>query len=116
MRRIVVFLMSVTVATAALVAPASAQWPDRPIKLIVPFAAGSSSDTIARIVAAKAGEKLGQQFRVEPVPRDAQMLDWLMKPGPVSPEKAYGPAARIICAVSSPLATAASTVPMSRPA
>jgi tripartite-type tricarboxylate transporter receptor subunit TctC len=65
MRRIVVFLMSVTVATAALVAPASAQWPDRPIKLIVPFAAGSSSDTIARIVAAKAGEKLGQQIVVE---------------------------------------------------
>jgi len=65
MRRIVVFLMSVTVATAALVAPASAQWPERPIKLIVPFAAGSSSDTIARIVAAKAGEKLGQQIVVE---------------------------------------------------
>ncbi len=65
MRRIVVFLMSVTVATAALIAPASAQWPDRPLKLIVPFAAGSSSDTIARIVAAKAGEKLGQQIVVE---------------------------------------------------
>jgi tripartite-type tricarboxylate transporter receptor subunit TctC len=65
MRRIVVFLMSVSVATASLIAPAFAQWPDRPIKLIVPFAAGSSSDTIARIVAAKAGEKLGQQIVVE---------------------------------------------------
>jgi tripartite-type tricarboxylate transporter receptor subunit TctC len=65
MRRIVGFLMSLTVATAALIAPASAQWPDRPLKLIVPFAAGSSSDTIARIVAAKAGEKLGQQIVVE---------------------------------------------------
>jgi tripartite-type tricarboxylate transporter receptor subunit TctC len=64
-RRIVQFLMSVSVASAALVAPAFAEWPDRPIKLIVPFAAGSSSDTIARIVAAKAGEKLGQQIVVE---------------------------------------------------
>ena len=65
MRRIAVLLMSVTVATTAFIAPAFAEWPDRPIKLIVPFAAGSSSDTIARIVAAKAGEKLGQQIVVE---------------------------------------------------
>ncbi len=65
MQRIVVFLIFVTVATAAFVAPAFAQWPDRPLKLIVPFAAGSSSDTIARIIAAKASERLGQQIVVE---------------------------------------------------
>ena len=65
MRRIAAFLMSVTVVSAAFIAPAFAEWPDRPLKLIVPFAAGSSSDTIARIVAAKAGEKLGQQIIVE---------------------------------------------------
>jgi tripartite-type tricarboxylate transporter receptor subunit TctC len=64
-RRIAALLMSVTVASAAFIAPALAEWPDRPLKLIVPFAAGSSSDTIARIVAAKAGEKLGQQIIVE---------------------------------------------------
>ncbi len=45
--------------------PAQAQWPERPIRLIVPFGAGSSSDIIARLIAAKAGEKLGQQFIVE---------------------------------------------------
>jgi tripartite-type tricarboxylate transporter receptor subunit TctC len=45
--------------------PGLAQWPDRPIKLIVPFAAGSSSDTIARIVAARMGERLGAQIVVE---------------------------------------------------
>jgi tripartite-type tricarboxylate transporter receptor subunit TctC len=33
--------------------------------MIVPFSAGSSSDTIARIVAAKMGERLGQQIVVE---------------------------------------------------
>src|SRR5436190_1106355 len=45
--------------------PAYAEWPDRPIKIIVPFSAGSSSDTIARIVAIKMGERLGQQVVVE---------------------------------------------------
>ena len=33
--------------------------------MIVPFSAGSSSDTIARIVAIKMGERLGQQVVVE---------------------------------------------------
>src|SRR3954466_1943736 len=45
--------------------PARAEWPHRPIKMIVPFSAGSSSDTIARIVAIKMGERLGQQGMVE---------------------------------------------------
>jgi tripartite-type tricarboxylate transporter receptor subunit TctC len=40
-------------------------WPVRPIRLIVPFTPGSSSDTVARIVAQKLGERLGQQFVVE---------------------------------------------------
>jgi tripartite-type tricarboxylate transporter receptor subunit TctC len=40
-------------------------FPDRPLKLIVPFTAGSSSDTIARIVANKMSEQLGQQIVVE---------------------------------------------------
>ena len=47
------------------VSAAQAQWPDRPIKLIVPFSAGSSSDIIARVVAAKVGERLGQQIVVD---------------------------------------------------
>ena len=53
-------------ATASLGAsPARAEWPDRPIKMIVPFSAGSSSDTIGRLVAVKMGERLGQQVVVE---------------------------------------------------
>jgi tripartite-type tricarboxylate transporter receptor subunit TctC len=41
-------------------------WPtERPIRLIVPFQAGSSSDTIARIVAQKLSERLGQQIVVD---------------------------------------------------
>ena len=61
-----VSLVLIAVAAASIAAcPARAEWPDRPIKMIVPFSAGSSSDTIARIVAAKMGERLGQQLVVE---------------------------------------------------
>jgi tripartite-type tricarboxylate transporter receptor subunit TctC len=44
---------------------ARAEWPDRPIRMIVPFGAGSSSDTIARLIAVKLGDRLGQQVVVE---------------------------------------------------
>ncbi len=40
-------------------------WPGKPIKLIVPLAAGGASDVVARIFAAKLGERLGQQVIVE---------------------------------------------------
>ena len=61
----VVFLLA-SVATAFVgVSSARAEWPDRPIKMVVPFSAGSSSDTIARIIAVKMGERLGQQVVVE---------------------------------------------------
>src|SRR5438093_7423452 len=42
-----------------------ARWPERPIRLIVPFTAGSSSDIVARIVAQKLGERLRQQLIVD---------------------------------------------------
>ena len=65
MTRALLFLGSLCTALTLLAQPAFAQWPERPLKLIVPFAAGSSSDTIARIIGAKLGERLGQQVVVE---------------------------------------------------
>jgi tripartite-type tricarboxylate transporter receptor subunit TctC len=40
-------------------------YPNRPIKVVVPYAAGGLPDTIARLVGAKLGESLGQQLVVE---------------------------------------------------
>ena len=62
-RRMLVALALVAIACA----PAFGQtgWPARPIRLIVPFAPGSSSDIVARVVAQKLGERLGQQVFVE---------------------------------------------------
>jgi tripartite-type tricarboxylate transporter receptor subunit TctC len=65
MARTLLLFVSLCTALTHIAQPAFAQWPERPIKLIVPFAAGSSSDTIARIIGAKLGERLGQQIVVE---------------------------------------------------
>jgi tripartite-type tricarboxylate transporter receptor subunit TctC len=50
---------------APLAATAQSDYPNKPIKLIVGFAPGGSTDIVARIVAQKLGEKLGQTVVVE---------------------------------------------------
>jgi tripartite-type tricarboxylate transporter receptor subunit TctC len=45
--------------------PARAAWPDRPVRCIVPFAAGGNLDTLMRIVAPGMSERLGQQVIIE---------------------------------------------------
>jgi len=55
-------------AFAAFAGPAAAQdWPNRPVTLVVPYAAGGPVDTIARIMAARLSEILGQQMVIENV-------------------------------------------------
>lgn len=44
---------------------AQGKYPDRPVKLILPFGAGGVADITTRLVADKLGEKLGQRFIVE---------------------------------------------------
>jgi tripartite-type tricarboxylate transporter receptor subunit TctC len=46
----------------------SAPWPTRPVTIVCPFAAGISTDLVARALAAALGDKLGQQFVVEDRP------------------------------------------------
>src|SRR3954451_17314332 len=40
-------------------------WPTRPVTMVVPFAAGSSSDTAGRVIAVGLSEALGQQVIIE---------------------------------------------------
>jgi tripartite-type tricarboxylate transporter receptor subunit TctC len=49
----------------AAIAPAHAQYPDKTVKIIVPFIAGSAPDVAARQVAERLTAGLGQQFIVE---------------------------------------------------
>jgi tripartite-type tricarboxylate transporter receptor subunit TctC len=63
-------LLSIAVVSALVASSAPAQtgdagWPDRPIRLVVPFPAGSSTDIIARIVAQKLSHRLAQQIVIE---------------------------------------------------
>src|SRR5262249_2771206 len=60
--------MIVAAMLTVMTAPAAAQdWPTRPITMVVPFAAGGLIDTIARILAPRLYELLGQQVIVENV-------------------------------------------------
>lgn len=53
-------------AVAAMSAPAAAQdWPTKPVRLVVPFPAGGSTDAVGRLLAAEMAKDLGQNVIVE---------------------------------------------------
>ena len=62
-QRIAVFL-----ATLCFAAIAAAQYPTRPIRIVIPFGAGSSTDAVMRVVAPALSATLGQAVVIEPRP------------------------------------------------
>src|SRR5207253_3558835 len=60
-------LGSLGAASTLLSSPANAAtgWPTRPIRLVVPYPAGGSSDIIARLISRQLGEALGQPIVVD---------------------------------------------------
>ena len=71
--------------TVLAISPVAAQtYPDRPVRIIVPYAAGGGTDLVYRILSASLSEILGQQFVVENKPGGASTigLDYVAKSKP----------------------------------
>lgn len=66
MLRIATSLAAISIAAFGMVTSAEAQsWPERSIRLIVPFPAGGPNDIIARVVAQNMSETLGQSIIID---------------------------------------------------
>jgi tripartite-type tricarboxylate transporter receptor subunit TctC len=71
-RKLVTALAAGALALPLLALPlcgqAQAKWPERPVKLILPFGAGGVADVTSRIMADRLEKKLGQRFVIENMP------------------------------------------------
>src|SRR5665811_801051 len=71
MRKILFALLAVTAALMLALAPvnqAQAKWPEKPVRIVLPFGAGGVADVTSRMMAAKLTEKFGQQVLIENMP------------------------------------------------
>lgn len=68
-----ILLVAVAIGTVcALALPSrAAEWPDRPVKIVIPFGAGGSSDRFGRMIAKHLSTAFDQQFYVENKPGGA---------------------------------------------
>lgn len=64
-RRLPLLALAAGLAGAIAATPASAEWPERPVTLVVPYGPGASNDTFTRALADILSSKFGQPFVVE---------------------------------------------------
>ena len=65
MPRLLSLLILCALSAFAWSAPASAEWPDHPVTIIVPFGPGGNTDMMARLAAQDLSQKFGQNFIIE---------------------------------------------------
>ena len=65
MKNTIKFVLTASVLTLALGSAFAQAYPNKPVKLIVPFAPGGFTDVVARILGQKLSVTMGQQFVVE---------------------------------------------------
>src|SRR5664279_4286005 len=64
--------LRILIASLVIAASSSfAAWPEKPIKVYIGYAAGGSTDVVARLLQPKLGEKLGQPIIIENKPGGA---------------------------------------------
>ncbi|WP_240635926.1 tripartite tricarboxylate transporter substrate binding protein [Caldimonas tepidiphila] len=66
MKRLMKSLAAIVSMTCACAA--HAEWPEKPVKMVVPYAPGGAADAVARVVATELGARLKQQVIVENKP------------------------------------------------
>jgi tripartite-type tricarboxylate transporter receptor subunit TctC len=66
-----IIVRSILVSLVVAASPALAAWPEKPIKVYIGYAAGGSTDVVARLLQPKLGEKLGQPIIIENKPGGA---------------------------------------------
>jgi len=64
-RRHVLTALAALAGSAALPSMAQGTWPNKPVKIVVPFAAGGTTDILARAIAPELSRAFGQQFIVD---------------------------------------------------
>ncbi len=73
-RRILAATLAAALVAPAVTAIAAEKYPSRPVRLVVPYAPGGGSDTTARIIGQKLGERLGQAFVIDTRPGAASLI------------------------------------------
>lgn len=78
MRRLLSILFAAAVLTAPVAsnAQSAADFPNRPIRLVVGFAPGGATDTLARLLTGALGQELGQTIYVENIAGASGLLGW----------------------------------------
>lgn len=66
--RALIALLALTLALTPTRPASAQQYPSKPVKILIPFAAGGVTDIAGRLIAQRLSEKLGQQFFIENVP------------------------------------------------